>query len=146
MKKQSKNNTGRSLLSSILMGTVLAFVISMVLSGIVAWLVIGGKVNINASKYFTRLIMVISVFVSGSVLVNHEEKIANFGIGFVYLILMFSVNILLYSGIFYNVWLSLLMVALGAGLACLVSMRKSRSANGNRRRKKRIVQNYQRGK
>ncbi len=118
---------------------VIALIISLLLIGIEAWLVLNGNIPYSASKYISVLIYFCSLLFAGGavkLILRTTDLTSMLMMSAVYLVVVLVVNLLVYSEGIHNIILAL--VGVGSGTVVTLLQNRQPKRPKNHRKKLRI--------
>lgn len=131
-RKQGFEKTKRSSMSGLGIGALLAILLSILLSGCAALLVVEGHVQVEKMHYFTLCIQYLAVLLgalTAAKLTGKAPALMCGIIAMVYIFLLLAVNILFLEGGISSIWGPLLVIGLGWASACAICISKARKVN-----------------
>ena len=130
--------TGKSMPAGLAMGWIVSMVITVVVCGVITWLILSGKAGWEVMGYGAIVILLVASYAGATVsckMIMHRKLLVCILSGIIYLCSLAAITALLFGGEFEGIWLSALLVAGGVGASALVHCAEKR--DGGRRRKKR---------
>lgn len=130
--------TAKSMPMGLLVGWGISMLMTVLLCGLLAGLILSGKTGWEAMGYGAIGILLAASYVGSGVscrLIMHRKLLVCILSGIIYLCSLAAITALLFGGKYEGIWLSALLVAGGVGASALVHCAEKR--DGGRRRKKR---------
>ena len=132
--------TSRSMPAGLALGWAASMTITVVACGILAAAILSGKAGWGAMGYGAMAILLASSYTVAAVacrLIGHRKLLVCILSGVIYLLSLTVTTALLFGGEFGPVWLTMLLIAGGAGTAALVHCAEKKG-EGRRRKKRRL--------
>jgi len=116
--------------SSILVGTIVPILLTIVSAGVIAIMIINETIPENASGYYSAGMQFLSCLIGFIIAGKMSEKRLAVSVGIcaaVYLVVMTGIGILLLDSSFSVKWISIIAVLISYVLACAICIRKGKS-------------------
>lgn len=138
MKKTARERKNKSTSQSIAIGTGISLLVSIIGAAIATSMVLNETASEGAMNIISLVIQwfasALGSLAAGKIAGEKYALIVGITSG-IYLLFLAAINIMFFDGIFVNIWLSLLCVAIGAAAACALCISKQ----GSKQRRKRAV-------
>ena len=137
--KSGTRNTGHavSLPAGAVIGASAALLWTLTASGILAWLILKGKLQQETVGYGSMVILLLGSILGGLIAkkkVKRQLLLTTFSAGAVYLMMLLAITALFFGGQYSGFGVTALLVLGGSGTAALMGIGK-RSSTGSKRHK-----------
>lgn len=130
--------TGKSMPAGLAMGWIVSMVITVVVCGVITWLILSGKAGWEVIGYGAIVILLVASYAGATVsckMIMHRKLLVCILSGVIFLFSLTLITVLLFGGQLDSIWITALLTAGGTATAALVHCAEKKG--GARRRRKR---------
>ena len=131
--------TAKSMPGGLAMGWITSMVITAAACGLLAWLILSGKMGWEAMGYGAMLTLFAASYTGSAVAcrtIMHRKLLVCILSGAIYLFSLAAITALMFGGKLDGIWLTALLVAGGTGAAVLVHCAEKRDKRKGRKKRR----------